>query len=197
VSCVGPTDQGDGDGDGGDGRARGGRVPNGRRARGHPRRGGKARGERGRCAPLPRVRVRRHLAGVAVTEPWPARGTHPDRGADGVAGGPIGPRGDGPVAAPGRAWRGQGVAAWQAVQHGEPVLAVADDQERFLDLIPPERMLTVLLWEHDEDMARVGGFLHDAGAARWANSRAGAPSILAPAPLADPWDSVVRCSPPR
>jgi magnesium transporter len=63
----------------------------------------------------------------------------------------------------------QEVAAWQAVQHGESVLAVADDQQLFLGLIPPERMLGVLLWEHDEDVARLGGFLHDAGAARQAS----------------------------
>jgi magnesium transporter len=71
-----------------------------------------------------------------------------------------------PVVAPGV---DQEVAAWHAVQHGESVLAVADDHERFLGLISPERMLGVLLWEHDEDVARLGGFLHDAGAARQAS----------------------------
>lgn len=63
----------------------------------------------------------------------------------------------------------QEVAAWQAAQRGEPVLAVAGDQGRFLGLIPPERMLAVLLWEHDEDMARLGGFVHDAAEARRAS----------------------------
>ncbi len=63
----------------------------------------------------------------------------------------------------------QEVAAWQAVQHGESVLAVADEQGRFLGLVPPQRMLAVLLWEHEEDMARLGGFLHDAAAARRAS----------------------------
>jgi magnesium transporter len=60
-------------------------------------------------------------------------------------------------------------AAWQAVHQGEPVLAVADDQGKFIGLIPPGRMLAVLLWEHDEDMARLGGFLHDATTARRAS----------------------------
>jgi magnesium transporter len=63
----------------------------------------------------------------------------------------------------------QEVAAWQAVHRGEAVLAVADDRGHFIGLIPPARMLAVLLWEHDEDMARLGGFLHDASSARRAS----------------------------
>jgi magnesium transporter len=59
-------------------------------------------------------------------------------------------------------------AAWEAVRHGEVSLAVVDDQGRFLGLIPPQRLLRVLLWEHDEDMARLGGFLHSASKARGA-----------------------------
>jgi Mg/Co/Ni transporter MgtE len=78
----------------------------------------------------------------------------------------------------------QEVAAWQAAQRGEPVLAVTGDQGRFRGLIPPERLLAVLLWEHDEDMARLGGFVHDAAAAR-GEPGASPPSILAPAPVAD------------
>ncbi len=60
-------------------------------------------------------------------------------------------------------------AAWHAVQHGESTLAVVDDGRVFLGFIPPSRMLKVLLWEHDEDMARLGGFVHDAEAARTAS----------------------------
>lgn len=63
----------------------------------------------------------------------------------------------------------QEVVAWQAVQRGESVLAVVDDDGRFLGLVPPQRMLAILLWEHEEDMARLGGFLHDAQAARRAS----------------------------
>lgn len=51
-------------------------------------------------------------------------------------------------------------AAWQAVQDNEPGLAVVDDQGRFYGLIAPQQLLAVLLHEHDEDMARLGGFLH-------------------------------------
>jgi magnesium transporter len=43
-------------------------------------------------------------------------------------------------------------------------LAVVDRDRRFLGLIPPYRMVRVLLDEHDEDLARLGGFL--AGTAR-------------------------------
>lgn len=53
----------------------------------------------------------------------------------------------------------QEVAAWRAVQHDESALAVVDADNRFLGMIPPSRLLAVVLQEHDEDMARVGGFL--------------------------------------
>jgi magnesium transporter len=57
-------------------------------------------------------------------------------------------------------------AAWKAVQHGESALAVVDDEGRFIGFLPPDRLLAVLLHEHDEDMARVGGFLRDSSIAR-------------------------------
>jgi magnesium transporter len=60
-------------------------------------------------------------------------------------------------------------AAWAAVHRGEPGLAVVDDAGRFLGLIPPQRLLAVLLAEHDEDLARLGGFLGTASAARAAS----------------------------
>jgi magnesium transporter len=63
----------------------------------------------------------------------------------------------------------QEVAAWKAVQHGEGALAVVDDDGQFLGLIPPQRLLAVLLAEHDEDMARVGGFLRGSAGARQAS----------------------------
>lgn len=52
----------------------------------------------------------------------------------------------------------QEIAVWQAVQHGEAALSVVDAQGKFVGIIPPDRLLAVLLREHDEDMARVGGF---------------------------------------
>ncbi|MCV7151337.1 magnesium transporter [Mycolicibacterium pyrenivorans] len=57
-------------------------------------------------------------------------------------------------------------AAWQAVQRGEPGLAVVGGDGRFRGLIAPQQLLAVLLVEHDEDMARLGGFLHSVQEAR-------------------------------
>jgi magnesium transporter len=72
-----------------------------------------------------------------------------------------------PIAAPGI---DQEQAAWQAVTHGESSLALVGDDGRFRGLVPPQRLLGVLLAEHDEDMARLGGFQHDAAAARGAST---------------------------
>ncbi len=63
----------------------------------------------------------------------------------------------------------QEVAAWQAVRRGESGLAVLDRNGRFAGLVPPHRLLSVLLWEHEEDMSRLGGFLHGSAAARQAS----------------------------
>ena len=59
-------------------------------------------------------------------------------------------------------------AAWKAVQHGESALAVVDDDGRYLGIIPPQRLLQVMLAEHDEDLSRLGGFAKGAEAARHA-----------------------------
>jgi len=63
----------------------------------------------------------------------------------------------------------QEVAAWHAVRHGESSLAVVNERGQFVGLVPPPRLLAVLLWEHNEDMARMGGFLRDAATARTAS----------------------------
>lgn len=70
---------------------------------------------------------------------------------------------DAPRVAPGI---DQEVAAWQAVRREESALAVVDAAGRFLGMIPPHRLLAVVLQEHDEDMARVGGFLKSTDQAR-------------------------------
>jgi magnesium transporter len=57
-------------------------------------------------------------------------------------------------------------AAWQAVHRDEAGLAVVDAAGRFRGLIAPQQLLTVLLQEHDEDMARLGGFLHSVESAQ-------------------------------
>ena len=60
-------------------------------------------------------------------------------------------------------------AAWQAVQHGVLALAVVDDAGRFHGIIPPHRLLGTLLAEHNEDLARLGGYLHTTETARTAS----------------------------
>jgi magnesium transporter len=72
---------------------------------------------------------------------------------------------DPPVVAPGE---DQEVAAWKMVNRGESSIAVVDGAGRFLGLIPPHRMLSVLLAEHDEDLARLGGYLAGTAQARQA-----------------------------
>ena len=70
---------------------------------------------------------------------------------------------DPPVVAPGV---DQERAAWHAVRHGESALAVVDAEGRFVGMIPPFRLLAVLLAEHEEDLSRLGGFLKSTSAAR-------------------------------
>jgi magnesium transporter len=60
----------------------------------------------------------------------------------------------------------QEIAAWKAVQHDERSIAVVDASGRFVGLIPPRRLLAVLLAEHHEDMARLGGVLAASSPAR-------------------------------
>lgn len=63
----------------------------------------------------------------------------------------------------------QETVAWKAVERAESCLVVVDGEGRFLGLIPPYRLLAVLLQEHDEDTARFGGFVHDIESARLAS----------------------------
>jgi len=70
---------------------------------------------------------------------------------------------DPPVVGPGT---DQERAAWLAVQHAEPTLAVVDATGRFVGLVPAPALLGVLLEEHDEDMVRLGGFTRSASAAQ-------------------------------
>lgn len=64
----------------------------------------------------------------------------------------------------------QEIAAWTAVRRGESALAVIDAQGRFAGVIPPKRLVGVLLSEHDEDLTRLGGFLRGTSAARTAST---------------------------
>ena len=71
-----------------------------------------------------------------------------------------------PIVAPGV---DQEVAAWRAVRHGESALAVVDGHGHFVGMIPPRRLLGVLLSEHEEDLARSAGFLKTTSVARTAS----------------------------
>ena len=60
--------------------------------------------------------------------------------------------------------------AWRAYQHGEPGIAVVDEAGSFRGLIPAQALIGVLLEEHDEDLARLGGYLRSTSAARSAST---------------------------
>jgi magnesium transporter len=51
------------------------------------------------------------------------------------------------------------------VRHKESALAVVDEEGRFVGLIPPDRLLAVLLSEHEEDLSRLGGFVRSTSTA--------------------------------
>jgi magnesium transporter len=68
-----------------------------------------------------------------------------------------------PVVAPGV---DQEVAAWHAVRNEESALTVVDEAGNFVGIIPPHRLLAVLLSEHEEDLSRLGGFMKSTTAAR-------------------------------
>ena len=72
---------------------------------------------------------------------------------------------DPPAVAPGV---DQEHAAWKAARHGQSSLAVVDADGTLHGLVPPVRLLGVLLAEHDEDLARLGGFLSSTAEARHA-----------------------------
>lgn len=60
----------------------------------------------------------------------------------------------------------QEAAAWTAIHRGESCVAVVDEAGRFVGLIPPPRLIEILLAEHDEDLARLGGYLRSTQATR-------------------------------
>jgi magnesium transporter len=73
---------------------------------------------------------------------------------------------DAPIVAPGI---DQEVAAWRAVRNEESALAVVDHDGRWVGIIPPHRLIAVLLSEHEEDLSRLGGFTKSTTAARAAS----------------------------
>jgi magnesium transporter len=61
-------------------------------------------------------------------------------------------------------------AAWQMVHHSDHVVAVVDEDGSFRGLIPASRIAEVLVREHETDLARLSGFLHDSASARLAST---------------------------
>lgn len=70
-----------------------------------------------------------------------------------------------PVIAPGA---NQEAVAWEMVRRGESSVAVVDSAGDLIGLVPPHRMIAVLLTEHDKDVARLGGYLASTNQARQA-----------------------------
>lgn len=59
-------------------------------------------------------------------------------------------------------------AAWRMVRRRQRNLAITDADGTFVGLIPSDRLIGRLLTEHDEDAARLGGYLASSGRARLA-----------------------------
>lgn len=62
----------------------------------------------------------------------------------------------------------QEVAAWEMVRRDESDLGVVDGDGRFQGLVPARQLLAVMSEEHDEDLARLGGYLASTKSARQA-----------------------------
>ena len=60
----------------------------------------------------------------------------------------------------------QQAVAWEMARRGGSCATVVDSAGGFIGLVPPSRMLGVLLAEHDEDLARLGGYLAQTQSAR-------------------------------
>lgn len=58
--------------------------------------------------------------------------------------------------------------AWRLVRHRQSNLAVIDADGMFVGLVPAHRLIGRLLAQHDEDAARIGGYLASSGRARLA-----------------------------
>ncbi len=59
-------------------------------------------------------------------------------------------------------------AAWHMARSGQSALAVLDADGSFAGLVPPHALIGRLLAQHDEDAARLGGYLASTGRARLA-----------------------------
>ena len=60
------------------------------------------------------------------------------------------------------------LAAHRLIERRKSSLVLVDDGGQFRGLVPPEAMISMLLQEHDEDLARLGGYVAGADRARGA-----------------------------
>ncbi len=60
------------------------------------------------------------------------------------------------------------VAAHRMVERGDSSVVIADASGRFHGLVLPQEMISILLREHDEDLARIGGYVAGTDRARGA-----------------------------
>ena len=63
-------------------------------------------------------------------------------------------------------------AAFLAAHAEAEIVAVVDEEDRFLGLIPASRLLALMVHEHEVDLARLGGFLRGTHRARTAGEEA-------------------------
>jgi magnesium transporter len=63
----------------------------------------------------------------------------------------------------------QEAMAWEAAHRGARAVAVVHGEGRLLGVVPAEQLIAVLEHEHEEDLARLGGFLAKTGRARTAS----------------------------
>jgi len=63
----------------------------------------------------------------------------------------------------------EAAVAWVAVRHDQNSLVMVNDDGRLLGLVTPRQMMRALLTEHELDLSRFGGVLHDAESARAAS----------------------------
>jgi magnesium transporter len=73
-------------------------------------------------------------------------------------------------------------AAWLATMADAEVVVVEDEAGRFLGIAPLSRFFPLLAHEHEEDLARIGGFLRGARLARTASEEAIPRRVLHRAP---------------
>ncbi len=61
-------------------------------------------------------------------------------------------------------------ATWAVTERGESEAAVVDSDGRFVGIVPAPRMLAMIVRDHEDDLARLSGYLHQGDSARRASN---------------------------